>query len=216
MALIPVPYLLRVTGALSALLFIALLGCGGPNNPFVLMDDRHVVKPTSIVVISGSHQIQDTKLAELLTKELKERSRFRVFTQENIAKAVTNYPVTIKRRNVEKDEAKPIWFDPAEKRKVDDIQARLNADYVFIVWGVLSQAISNKGNSSYGLSIVGNLVEYPSRKVVATTEFYDSITDSPLALFRPKNYYIEKLLADCVERIADEFLQTTKAMKGQA
>ncbi|MER3423463.1 MAG: hypothetical protein C4293_09760 [Nitrospiraceae bacterium] len=120
--------------AVSALITI-LGGCGGPNNPFVLMDEKHLLKPASIVVISGSNRGEDTKLAEALTKELKERTTFRVLSQEDIMRAIPNYPMTIKRRNVGKDEIKPVWFEASEKNKLDSIQSRLRVDYLFIVWG---------------------------------------------------------------------------------
>jgi hypothetical protein len=98
------------SGAIAAcILFLG--GCGG-GTMFALKDPGYSVKPTSISVITGGSEESDLKLAEYLTKELKERTTLEVVDQSDVSKAIPSYPTTIK-AVVEKD-GEVAWVDPSE------------------------------------------------------------------------------------------------------
>ena len=60
---------------------------------FALKDPSYSVKPTSVSVITGGSEEADLKLAEYLTKELKERTTFQVVSQDDVSKAIPSYPL---------------------------------------------------------------------------------------------------------------------------
>jgi hypothetical protein len=203
--------------AIVLLGMIGLLGCGGVHKPFALMDEGYRVKPTSVAVIAGSSADVDTRLAKFLTEELAKRTTLRVISQEEVEKKVPNYPQNFKMGKVP-DEKKPVWYAQSEKGKLDSIQARLKADYLFLVWGsnLTAQTVStyNGGRTTtYYISILGNLLEYPKGKPAAFTQFGNSRSQSFLALFKDKGYDVDKLLQDSAEEVTDEFITVTKAGK---
>lgn len=194
---------------------MSLLGCGGVHKPFALMDEGYKVRPSSVAVIAGSSADVDTRLARFLTEELAKRTTFRVISQEEIEKKVPSYPLNFKLGKVS-DEKKPVWYAQSEKGKLDSIQARLKADYLFLVWGAnLNVYTYNNGaGMKYYIVILGNLLEYPKGKPVAFTQFGNSRGQSSfLALFKDKGYDIDKLLQDSAEDVTDTFVNITKAGK---
>jgi hypothetical protein len=203
----------------SAVLLITLTACGSTNFPFNPIDKNKTYKPSSIAVISGAEQDAHVKLAGFITDELTERSTFRVMSQKEIAKRVSDYPPTIKIiSDVKEDDEKPIWFNPSEKAKLNAIQAKLKVDYLFVVWNRSVRRVTVSGQYGGGTTTdyvypAGNLIEYPSGKVVASTMSVAGSDLSPMALFRDADYYIVDALKDAAEDIADEFLDVTKSEK---
>ena len=113
---------------------VALLsGCGGTPHPFSLYDEKTSIRTGSIAVISADTSELTVRVAENLTRELKERSTFKVLSQEEVRRRVGKYPVTIKAGQPE-NEDNPVWFAKGEKAKVDAMHAQLKTDYVFVVW----------------------------------------------------------------------------------
>src|SRR5258706_3359787 len=103
----------RLAGALLVAFLATELGAcgGGVYKPFNPIDEKRTIKPASIAVISGSHQDGDVKLAEFVTKQLAERTTFRVLSQGEIGKRVPGYPSTIglkKRDDIKDDDEKLI------------------------------------------------------------------------------------------------------------
>ncbi len=198
----------------SALVFF-LAACGGPvNKPFNPVDEHKSFKVSSIAVISGSDHDGDMQLAKMVTKGITERSTFRVLSQEEIEKKVSNYPLLISFRNdIKDDDEKPIWFSPDQKSKLNSIQAKLKVDYLFVIWNSHTTLVTSQRSSTYYVHPIGNLIEYPSGKVVAATRTSDSSFISPLALFRPNDYYIVDALKSAAENIVDEFVDVTKSQK---
>jgi len=102
---------------LAAVLTAGLAACGGGvYKPFNPIDEKRPIKPASIAVISGSHQDGDVKLAGFVTKQLAERTTFRVLSQEEIGRRAPGYPTAIglkKRENIEDDDEKVVWFVPS-------------------------------------------------------------------------------------------------------
>lgn len=200
------------------LLFIpilfALAACGPINRPFNPLDSKKAIKASSIAVVSGSHRQGDMQLAALITKGLTERSTFHVLSQDDIEKRLPDYPTVIEfRDDVKADDEKPIWFKPSEKAKLNAMQAKLKVDYLFVVWNQEISVLTNRNGSTYYVYPIGNMIEYPGTKVVASTRTNDHSSTSILALFRSPDYYIVDAMKGASENIVDEFLDVTKSKK---
>ena len=195
----------NVNRAVRIILFLAALGslagCG-IHKPFVLFDDTTVIKSGTIAVISADGSEATMRLAEALTKELKERSTFKVWSQAKIGLRMAKYPVTIKEGKPENPD-KPVWFSKGEKAKVDAMQKRLKVHYLFVVW----TGFSRTGTSgSYDVSVNGNVVEYPKARVIGYSHLSGSSRSS-------KGDDISQMLKDSAAMMADEFIRAAKAEK---
>jgi hypothetical protein len=204
-------------GALVATMLVGLSACGGVNKPFNPMDSGTKFKQTSLAVIAGGTSDGDIKLAEEVTNGLTKRSTYHVLSQEEIAQRIPDYPVPIayKEQNQvgEKDD-KVVWFLPSEKKKLNAIQARLKVDNLFVIWNSEIMLISSsQGGSTYYVYPVGNMIEYPGAKVVASTRSANGSSTSILALFHSKDYYIVDALNGAAGDIVDDFLDATKSQK---
>jgi hypothetical protein len=204
----------------QALIALALFlgGCGGGGTIFVLKDPGYAVKPTSVTVITGGSEESDLKLAEYLTQELRERTQLKVIDQEEVSKAIPSYPIAVK--TVEERNGEVEWVDPAEQPRLQKIQSKLKTNYVFVVWSKrLKQTsyCSSRGGCSntYSADVYGNMLEYPSGQIVSHTAFNRRNSDSVLALFRSKGYYVDELLKKSAEDIVDEFIKITNTGKGK-
>ena len=207
-------------GHAYALIGFALLlgGCGGGGTIFALKDPSYAVKPTSVTVVTGGSEESDLKLAEYLTQELKDRTTLQVVAQEEVSKAIPSYPISVK--TVEEKNGEVEWVDPSEKPLLQKIQAKLKTNYVFVVWSKrLKQTsyCSSRGGCSntYSADVYGNMLEYPSGRIVSHTAFNRRNRDSVLALFRSKGYYVDELLKKSAEDIVDEFIKVTHTGKGK-
>lgn len=204
--------------ALALAAFSLLLGGCGGGTFFALKDPNYQVKPTSVSVITGGSEETDLKLAEYLTKELKERTTLQVVEQDEVSKAIHSYPIAIK--TVEEKDGEVAWVDPSEKAKIEKIQAKLKTNYVFVIWSkrmMKSSSCSNRGGctNTYSADVYGNMLEYPSGKIVSHTAFNKKNSDSVLALFRSKGYYVDELLKNSAAGIVDEFIKVTNTGKGK-
>jgi hypothetical protein len=188
------------------ILFLAALGliagCA-THNPFEFFDESTSIKSGSIAVISADSSDATRRLAAALTKELRERSTFKVWSQAKINLSLAKYPVTIKEGQPENPE-KPVWFGKGEKTKVDAMQAKLKVRYLFVVWTVFSQATGT--SDSYQVSVNGNVVEYPKGRVIGYSRLSGSSRSS-------KGKDIRPMLKDSAARIADKFIRAAKAEK---
>jgi hypothetical protein len=191
-------------------------GCGGGGTVFALKEPGYSVKPTSVTVITGGSEESDVKLAEYLTQELRDRTQLKVVAQEDVSKAIPSYPISVK--TVEEKNGEVEWVDASEKARLQKIQAKLKTNYVFVVWSKrLKQTTycSNRGGCSntYSADVYGNMLEYPSGQIVSHTAFNRRNSDSVLALFRSKGYYVDELLKKSAEDIVDEFIKVTNTGK---
>ena len=195
---------------------LMLGGCGGGGTVFALKEPGYSVKPTSVTVITGGSEESDVKLAEYLTQELRDRTQLKVVAQEDVSKAIPSYPISVK--TVEEKNGEVEWVDASEKARPQKIQAKLKTNYVFVVWSKrLKQTTycSNRGGCSntYSADVYGNMLEYPSGQIVSHTAFNRRNSDSVLALFRSKGYYVDELLKKSAEDIVDEFIKVTNTGK---
>jgi hypothetical protein len=205
---------LRACAVLAGALLLG--GCGGGGTAFALKEPGYSVKPTSVTVITGGSEESDLKLAEYLTKEFQDRTTLQVVGQEEVSKAVPSYPIAVK--TVEEQNGQVEWVDPSEKAKLQKIQAKLKTNYVFVIWSKrLKQTTycSSRGGCSntYSADVYGNMLEYPSGQIVSHTAFNRRNSDSVLALFRSKGYYVDELLKQSAEDIVDEFIKVTNTAK---
>jgi hypothetical protein len=187
------------------ILFLAALGslagCG-IHKSFVLFDEKTVINKSTIAVISADDSDATERLAEALTKELKERSTFKVWSQAKIDLRLPEYPVTIKKGQPENPE-KPVWFGKGEKAKVDAMQARLKVRYLFVVW----TGFSRPGASvPYDVSVNANVVEYPKARVVG----YSLISGNSKQLIGDD---VNQILKNSAAMMADKFISAAKAEK---
>lgn len=198
--------------------FILLLGGCGGGTVFALKDPAYSVKPTSVSVITGGSEEADLKLADYLTKELKDRTALQVVSQDEVSKAIPSYPIAIK--TVEEKNGEVAWVDPSEQPRIEKIHAKLKTHYVFVIWSkrmMKTSSCSNQGGctNTYSADVYGNMLEYPSGKIVSHTAFNKRNSDSVLALFRSKGYYVDELLKNSAEDIVDEFIRVTNTGKKQ-
>jgi hypothetical protein len=191
----------NVNRAVGIILFLvalgSLAGCA-IHKPFELFDDTTVIKNRTIAVISADGSETTMRLAEALTKELRERGTFKVLSQAKINLRLGKYPVTIHEGQPENPDM-PVWFGKGEKAKVDAMQAQLKAYYLFVVW---TGRARNGISASYITSVNGNVVEYPKGRVIGY---------SFLSGIKSEGDDINKMLKDSAAMIADKFILAAKA-----
>lgn len=204
---------------LLALLLAALgvlSGCCGIHKPFELFDEKTVIRSGSIAVISADNDEPTMRLADYLTQELKERSRFKVLSQAEVGRRVGRYPVTIKEAQPENTE-KPVWFAKGEKAKVDAMHAQLKTDYIIVVWtGNLTRVTrSGQGGTSvsYHINVDGNVIEYPKGRVIGYSVFGGSKSQSCCLFGKSEGDDVNEMLKDSAGMMADKFISAAKAEK---
>ena len=194
----------------------ALSGCG-IHKPFELFDDNATIKHGSIAVISTDSSETSMRLAGYLTEHLKERSAFKVISQEEVKRRVGKYPVVIKEGQPE-NENKPVWFDKGEKSKVDAMQAKIKSDYLFVVWtGNLTRTTTTNGQGgssvSYSVNVDGNVIEYPKARVVGYSIFANNKSQSCCLFGKSEGEDINEMMKDSAGMMADKFISAAKAEK---
>jgi hypothetical protein len=197
---------------LMGILLTVLTGCGSTYKPFTPMDPAHVIKPARLAVICGGKSELDKNLAQALTEELQTRTSFTVLTQEEIGKKIDKYPVSFQLTE-SADKKKPVWFSPEEKKKLDAAQAKLKADYLFVVWGTNLTFYSDQNVSKYYMTVLGNMLEYPGGQVVSLTEFYPARKVRLWEILKKDSFFVEDMIKNSARCITDEFLVVTKAGK---
>ena len=200
----------------AAVLTAVLSGCCGTPHPFDLFDEKTTLRSGSIAVISADTSELTVQLAGNLTRELKERSTFKVLSQEEVARRVGKYPVTIKGARPENPD-KPVWFAKGEKAKVDAMQAQLKTDYVFVVWtdNLRKSVRSGQGGSSvtYSIDVYGNVIEYPKSRAIGFTNFARNQGQSCCLFGKSEGDDINEMLKGAGASMADRFTEAAKAEK---
>ena len=203
-------------GVLVAAMLVSLTACA-VNKPFNPISSDTKFRQTSIAVIAGGTSDADVRLADQITAGLTKRSAYHVLTQDEIAHRIPDYPVPIECKDstkVDQKDDKVVWFQPSEKKKLNAMQARLKVDYLYVVWNSEIMLVSSsQGGSTYYVYPVGNMIEFPGTKVVASTRSSNGSSTSILALFHAKDYYIVDALNGAADDIVDDFLDATKSKK---
>ena len=192
----------NVNRAVGIILFLAglgsLAGCATHHKPFELFDETTVIKNSTIAVISANDSESTVWLADALTKELRARSTFKVFSQAKVGLRLGKYPVTIKKGQPATPD-KPVWFGKGGKAKVDAMEKQLKAKYLFVVWTELSRTGTS---ASYNVRVDANVVEYPKRRVIGYSFLSGRGSEGDA---------INKMLKDSAAMIADRFIRAAKA-----
>lgn len=202
---------------LAATIMLAFLAGCGVHKPFEFMDENTQVKKGSLAVISGDPSEPTERLAEYLTHELKQKSRFNVMSQEQIGRKIGKYPVVINRQ-VPENEDKPVWLAKGEKSKLNSMQARLKTDYLLVVWisdlsRITTTYSTGGGKVTYSATVLGNLVEYPKAEPIGFSICGYS-KDQTCCLFgKSEGDDINELLKYSGQEIAEKFMSVTKSAK---
>jgi len=190
--------------------------CGGTPYPFELYDEKTTIRTGTIAVIAAEGSELTVRLADSLTRELKERSTFKVLSQEEVARRVGKYPVNIKEGKPENPD-KPVWFAKGEKARIDSMQTQLRADYLFLVWtdNLRKLVRSGQGGSSvtYSVDVYGNLIEYPRSRAIGYTSFARNHGQSCCLFGKSEGEDINEMLKGAAESMADKFIAAAKAEK---
>jgi len=196
---------------------VALLsGCGGTPHPFSLYDEKTSIRTGSIAVISADTSELTVRVAENLTRELKERSTFKVLSQEEVARRVGKYPVKIKEGKPENPD-KPVWFAKGEKARIDSMQTQLRTDYLFLIWTDNLRKITRTGRGgssvTYSVDVYGNLIEYPKSRAIGYTSFARNQSQSCCLFGKSEGDDIHEMVKAAAGSMADKFIAAAKAEK---
>ncbi len=194
---------------------VAILGGCSTRKPLVLMDKSHSIKPASIAVIAGANEPVDIAMAEALTKELEARTSFKVMSQKRIKKKIKKYPYTIERQSPE-NKNKAVWYSAKGKKKLDRIRKRLKVKYLFVVWNsyLSAQTVTYSrggGETTYYVTIIGNMIEYPKHKTVSFTNMQQNESPSCLkmTIFKSANTFVDNMVHDTAKKITDKIVALT-------
>nr|NIS40052.1 hypothetical protein [Desulfuromonadales bacterium] len=198
---------------------VLLTACGPASRPFGVIESGYQVKPSSMAVLAGDTGEADMRLAEFLTAELQEQTRCNVLSQAQIRKRVPKYPMTIETETPENPK-KPVWIAPKENGKLDALRKKLQVDYLFVVWTfnlqrTIVHSYGGGSSTNYSVTVLGNLIDYPSRSVVSFTEMYPSTGKGLLTLFKKDSYFVEKMLKGSAASIASSLARTNPVLTAQ-
>ncbi len=193
--------------AVGIILFLVAFGLPGcaAHKPFELFDSTTVINSSgTIAVISADRSEETIWLAEALTKELKARSTFKVFTQAKVGLRLGKYPVPIKKGQPETPE-KPVWLGKGDKAKVDAMGKNLKVKYLIVVWTELTEQADKTGKTgkseSYNVRVDANALEYPKGRVIG----YSFVSG------KKSEADVNKMIKDSAVSIADKFIRVAKA-----
>ncbi len=196
---------------LAAVVIITTCGCAARHPYFGLLREAHVIQPGSLAVISGDKEPASIGLAAFLTTELRNRSTFRVLSQQEIAGRVPEYPNEI-------SDAKN------DKRTMKSLQEKLKTDYLFVVWSqYMTKAVTSTrqlsffflGSGRLETDIMGQLFHYPDGTEVGTSSFRtsQSLGITAMRAMNSDNDAAAEMLQSAAASIADDFLDITKAAR---
>lgn len=195
-----------------------LLGCGGTPRPFTLMDQNVRVKPGILSVISGDSSEPTEMLAQYLTQELKQRSTYRVVSQEEIKRRLGKYPVKLKYSFEVENKDKPVWLAKGEKNKLNAIEAQLKSDYLLVVWStglsrITTQNQRGGGSTTYSVGVVANLFEYPKASAIGFSDVSYNKGQTCCLYGKSEGEDIDELLKGSARDVAEKLSAATKMEK---
>lgn len=199
-----------LTAAIMALFWL-FAGCGPAHRSFELVDKKHIVKPGSLAVLSGTKNKLDTILAEAITKELQRQGIFKVMSQHDVAEKLPNYPYSFIQAAAE--DAREEYC--ADKTLVEIAQKRLQTTYLFVVW---TENLTKRTKMTYGIPfqttfsayVIGNFFEYPGGGLTATA-FYWHQRGQSIINAETESYAIESMTEEAGKGMAVYFHDAVKA-----
>ena len=137
-------------------------------------------------------------------------------SQKQIHKKIKKYPYSIEWQSPE-NKNKAVWLSAKGKKQLKKIQKRLKVKYLFVVWNSYlgSQTVTYSqggGETTYYVTIIGNMVEYPSQKPVSFTNMQQNESPSCLKMtvFKSANDFVDRMVNDTAKKIANKIVALTK------
>ncbi len=187
------------------------INCGSYTY-FSLVDKNYKVKPGPIAVISGLSNEITTKLAELITNDLKNKTTFAVISQEAIKKQFPKYPFDLIDFQIsEMEQYNTPWLPEQNKKILRIFQSRLNLQYVLLIWTENFSLSESPTVLRCRVSIYSRLINYPEEKVAGYTSF--GMGEGYVKLVRSEEEIVEKFLASISDTVVREILEVTKLKK---
>lgn len=219
-------------GAAKALFvasFILLVtGCtGGRPSSFWLADDKYRMKPGTIAVVAGRESRFDLQLAAAVSRELAARGRLSVKSQKDVQAALSDYPSTIITVKEDSDACwqSPLCLGAGDAGRVAAIQKQLGTDYLLVIWGTDLTRNTRVGMSGLSMSVkytsnfYARLFEFPSRKIVGYSDFYDYIEadrNSAFSTGHDADKTIAQLIHEAAKNIVGDLLDASALHKQTA
>jgi hypothetical protein len=191
--------------AVLAATVIIVASCTSTNH-FRLVDEKHVIAPDTVAVISGSGEQSDKRLAEFITEGLNKGGKFRAVSQERIAQAIPGYPGKIVDFGVsDKEHDKPILPD-ATKSVLAGINRALRVKYIFLVWNGIVLTKHSPSKLTLVARTYGRFLEYPKGQILA----YSYIQDDDWLGLTPftSDERIDRFADDFFKDIARDMVRT--------
>jgi len=149
---------------------LILAGC--ISSYFSITDSKYIFKSDRIAVVSGLDDEVSVYLAGELSRELDAKTTFKVMPEEEIARSVPGYPVTIHGPwsaayfGIDED------YTRTDVNRIKIIMSKLDVDYLYVLWAPSVVRSSN----SIQINIITQLLEIPSYREIAHSSYYIKYT----------------------------------------
>lgn len=201
---------------LVPLLTISLGGCAS-YKAFNTLFEEQMIKPGSIVVIAGSPDETDIRLAELITEKLSKNPEFTVISQDEVFEKFPAYPAEYEVDGVSKN-GKKVNIPPIPEDVKSDIakyQQKFKTRYVLLVWSEDMKVFTDGWgfSSQFDINFESRLIEYPGNSVIGYSSFATHRgggCSSCFTNFYTKNTNIDKLLDKISQEVVQELLKKTR------
>lgn len=198
-----------------SLLTISLGGCAS-YKAFNTLFEEQMIKPGSIVVIAGSPNETDIRLAELITEKLSKNSKFTVVSQDEVFEKFPAYPAEYEVGGVSKN-GKKVNILPIPEDVKSDIakyHQKFKTRYILLVWSHNMIVYTDQLGFSQQIDIdfESRFIEYPGNSVIGyssfTTHRGGGFSSCITSIFT-KNNNIDKLLDKISQEVVQELLNKT-------
>ena len=168
---------------------------------FQLTEEPFKPKGKTLAVIAGLTNASSLQAAEDLGHELRKTSQFEVYTQQQVAKKIPNYPQLIKgpyrSAYMEIDED----FSKTDTTRVKEIQKHLGVDYLYVLWAPSTVRYGSKGiifKNHPMMQVISQVFEAPNSKEIGRGSYRIRVDEDE-----------QRLLRDDMAHVATEFSQKT-------
>lgn len=150
--------ILRLVAAAVAPMLLS--GC---FSAFTLSDSGYRPRGRSLAVVAGLDNEASLALARGMTDAFRRQTKFQVVPQSQVAQAVPGYPQKIKGPYTSAYFQIEADYGNTDRKKVRDLQKRIGADYVYVVW--VPTATVTQG-TVHQFHIIAQLFEAPEAREV--------------------------------------------------
>jgi len=199
--------MMRIIGVrfLTAIVAIALASCSMRPMYMTLTNNQTQLNVNSVAVVSVGEDETDVRFAELLTRELQKQTKFKVVSQQELARRFPPYPITI-HSFTETSQAK--WGDRFENLSGDSIKAATElqritrTDHIIFTWvGKCVRDASCMGMARSVKAVFNaRTLKFPGAVLVANSEFTHKAGASPVV--GTYNDALDRSIAIAAEEIA--------------